>query len=672
MNFLKLSLFSALCFGFFFIYAVTTMDGDDIGPEISVYNGSELKWEEGNRDFFVMFKSLLDRKNDTYNIGSDGKLNKLNPQADSCKEAATFELSDFHLPPDAYVTDAFLIWNAAQPVAKLTELTDNSVNLKFTDSSGNLIIDKEITAPVHNKLDGEKSFDFESFAGIRQYPNIDYTAPEDGEMGYYTYRVNITDIFEEVHATGRDSGLAGSRDALLGKWEVSGLDCATDDFPYLRGTTLVSNWSIFFVYTSSSAGVKPKKIYVYNGFKDYQDKYQDILVHGFKFPNNPSIRLTILSSEGDSANYVANSTNHKIPEGLKFRSDASLNWVPAFNICHPHREPYAFAGKGYDDIFNSISSVFGWNSTTPFCIGGRIDSPGEVDIASAEYAIDVDTFLINSLDFPGYLNEGDTDIEIQLNMNNDVVYTNMMIVSLDTAPADFDIPEQSEKNFCSCSSKENSVCSDSPFYYTIKVQNWSEKSANGVVVTDVLPKEIEYVAGTTEIASLFDETGAGIDWTGINDGTGGAFPLEAGYYVADSLEPCNFEICLESYMIRFKVKPRAGLPKNAVIKNTALISDNAGITYRTNSDVPLRLVFDTGCPKTDACSSPDRCLSSCGGCSTGGIDDTDTASDDENGSSGNDEIGNNTDSDKNDSEIFSEDDGTGCGIVMVKYPQLTL
>ncbi|HQI06189.1 MAG TPA: hypothetical protein PL195_13090, partial [bacterium] len=81
MNFFKLSMFSVVFLSVFFISAVTTMDGDDIGPEISVYSGSELKWEEGNRDFFVMFKSLLDRKNDTYNIGSDGKLNKLNPQA---------------------------------------------------------------------------------------------------------------------------------------------------------------------------------------------------------------------------------------------------------------------------------------------------------------------------------------------------------------------------------------------------------------------------------------------------------------------------------------------------------------------------------------------------------------------------------------------------------------
>ena len=665
MNFFKLSMFSVVFLSVFFISAVTTMDGDDIGPEISVYSGSELKWEEGNRDFFVMFKSLLDRKNDTYNIGSDGKLNKLNPQADSCKESATFELSDFHLPPDAYVTDAFLIWNAAQPAAKLAELTDNSVHLKFTDSSGNVIIDKEITAPVHNKLDGEKSFDFESFAGIRQYPNIDYTAPEDGEMGYYTYRVNITDVFEEAHAAGRDSGISDSRNALLGKWEVSGLDCATDDFPYLRGTTLVSNWSIFFVYTSSAPGVKPKKIYVYNGFKDYQDKSQDILVKGFKFPNDPSIRVTILSSEGDSANYVANSTDHKIPEGLKFRSDISLNWAPVFNICHPHREPYAFAGKGYDDIFNSISSVFGWNSTTPFCVGGRIDSPGEVDIATAEWAIDVDTFLLNSFDFPGYLNEGDTDIEIQLNMNNDVVYTNMMIVSLDTAPANFDIPEESEKNFCSCSSKQNSICSDSSFYYTVKVENWSEKSAGGVVVTDKLPQEIEYVAGTTEIASLFDETGAGINWTAIADGPGGSFPLESGYYVDDSLEPCSFESCPESYLIRFKVKPKAGLPKNAAIKNTAIISDSAGVTYRTNSDVPLRLVFDAACPETAECSAPDRCSPSCGGCGTDGTDDNGNGSDDDKGTSGTDDSENDSKEELNDSGNIPEDEETGCAIIVI-------
>ncbi|HQO91106.1 MAG TPA: hypothetical protein PLX56_02155 [bacterium] len=43
MNFFKLSMFSVVFLSVFFISAVTTMDGDDIGPEISVYSGSELK-----------------------------------------------------------------------------------------------------------------------------------------------------------------------------------------------------------------------------------------------------------------------------------------------------------------------------------------------------------------------------------------------------------------------------------------------------------------------------------------------------------------------------------------------------------------------------------------------------------------------------------------------------
>ena len=666
MKLLKQSLFLLIFFLFFFITAEISQDGKDIGPEISVYNGLELKWEEGNRDFFVMFKSLLDRKNDTYNIQGDGSFNKLNPQADSCKESAAFELSDFHLPADAYVTDAFLIWNAAQPVEDLNELTDNSVNLKFTDSYGNVIIEREITAPVHNKLDGEKSFDFESFAGIRQYPNEEYTELVPGEMGYYTYRVNITDVFEEVHSAGRDSGHTDSRDSLLGKWEVSGLKCAEDAFPYLRGTTLVSNWSIFFVYTSSSPGVKPKKIYVYNGFKDYQTTSQDITVQGFKFPDDPSIRVTILSSEGDSANYVANSTTHTIPEGLKFRSDPSLNWAPVFNICHPHREPFAFAGKGYDDIFNSISSVFGWNADAPFCVGGRVDNPGEVDIPTAEWAIDVDTFLINSFDFPGYLNKGDTDIEIQMNMNNDVVYTNMMIVSLDTAPADFDIPDELEKNYCSCSDEKNSVCPDTYFYYTIKVQNWGEKEANGVFVTDRIPLETEYVAGTTEIASVFDEFGAGVNWIKIKDNPDGTSQLETGYYVADSLAPCSLDFCPESYLLRFKVKVKPELPKNSAIRNLALISDNDGVTYKTNSDVPLRLVFDASCPANTECSEPDKCNPACGGCGSeedGSENKTDDSEGDETSGSEKKEDDKNTESNTSDDSTTDED--IGCAVIIV-------
>lgn len=604
--------------------AVVTSDGVEIGPGISTFEGRELKWEEGSRDFFVMFKSLLDRKSETYGMDKTGKDNKLNPQPDSCRDSSTFRLEGFRLPDDAYVTDAFLIWMGAQPAAELAGPTDNSVHLAFKDTTGQITLERDITAQQQYGLDGAKSFGFESVAGIRKIVNADHTALIDAEVGYYTYRVPVTDFFEEIHKKGREAGFGLSRDALAGEYTVSGLACADDVVPYKQNTTMVNMWAIVFVYTSSDPAMKPKKIYMYNGLNDYQNKTTAIKVQGFKLPADPLVRLTIMSAEGDSANYVADA-DHMIPEGLDFRGDPSLGWAPVFNICHPHREPFAFNSKGYDDIFNSISSFFNWNTKDVYCIGGKETAPGEIDPLKAEWALDVDTFLINNSDFPGHLVDGDTDIEIQLRANNDVFYTNLMVVSLDTKPANFDIPEQPEKNFCSCSKKEKSFCMESPLVYTIRVQNWGEQAARNVTVQDVLPAEVEYVAGTTEIASTFDSDGSGTDWTAIADGEGGAFPLQEPYLVTDSLKPCSYSDCEQSYMIRFRAKPSSDLPKHAVIVNKAVIADGSGMRYYTNSDVPVRLVSDTACATAAECASPDLCDPACGGCGT--VSETKTGQD---------------------------------------------
>ena len=89
-----------------------------IGPNVSKYRGTDLKWEDGAFGYHVMFKSLIENKE------PESQSQAGNPQGDTCKPASTYTLDMTHIPADAIIEDAYLVWTAAQPVAKINDITD--------------------------------------------------------------------------------------------------------------------------------------------------------------------------------------------------------------------------------------------------------------------------------------------------------------------------------------------------------------------------------------------------------------------------------------------------------------------------------------------------------------------------------------------------------------------
>ena len=237
-----------------------------------------------------------------------------------------------------------------------------------------------------------------------------------------------------------------------------------------------------------------------------------------------------------------------------------------------------------------------------------------------EYAMDVDTFILSSKDaeFAPHLIKGDQFLNFKIGANQDQIYTNLIVVSIDTKSPKFDIPKNPEtpdgreKSFCTCSTVDDSICSDRPFYFTIKVENWGENIADKVTVSDELPRTVDYIAGTTEILRTKDgQTG---QWEPIDD-VNGEFPLKNGYQVMDSMYYCDKDAftCTDKALIRFKVKPIDSLQKNETVDNTATITDTSGILYYSNSSIPLRLK-QSDCPPVTECAEPPK--EQCGG--TGG------------------------------------------------------
>ena len=121
-----------------------------------------MSWEDGGQDFFVMFNSNLD---DKIKLSDD---EKTNPQGDTCLDSSSFTLNNFHIPEDAIIEKAYLVWMGAVDPAKLNDPTDNKVHLAFKQTNDpNVEYANDILSGEEGKgkkLNTAPSFDFE---GIR-------------------------------------------------------------------------------------------------------------------------------------------------------------------------------------------------------------------------------------------------------------------------------------------------------------------------------------------------------------------------------------------------------------------------------------------------------------------------------------------------------------------------
>ena len=606
------------------LFAVIGQNGISIAPD-----GTLLKWEEGAWDFFIMHKSVLERSPEhNAEINDDGTPGEdpSNPQADSVVDPAvgtTYTLTSKHIPPDADVSRAFLIWLADVDPYSLDQPTKNSVTLTFTNSADpTLTYSQEVKASYQGDIsrDNKGVFEYEavrdSVAPQLTDKNGNY-CPSDtaGYTGYYTYRVEVSDFMKKIVQMGEERGMEPG-EALYGDYNVKGIE-SSNHCLYMKQSSMAGGWALPFVYTSSN--IRAKKIYFYHGLEAYQSKNALITVSGFELPDEAIIRLGLVVFEGDPGRArVSNGITTLPPEGLSISGFANPNdYKILFNNCNPPKtEPL-----NYTEIYNSISSIFGWEDETETCIGNP-DNP--LDQSNPiEYAIDADTFLVDSryAPFDTMFNKGDMQFGLKIGANQDQILTNFLVVSVDTKAPQFDIPDGREKNYCSCAKEADTVCFDRPFYYTIKVQNWGENFAYNVKVQDKLPPQVDYVPGTTEIATKINDQGYGTDWETVPD-VDGKFPFDEPRLVTEKLKYCNSSTatCEENVWIRFAVRPKSELSKNEVIKNSATIFSEDGpttYTYYTNSSIPLRLKQGT-CPAVSECELPPKM--ECGGVKIEGND----------------------------------------------------
>ncbi|MBQ3368595.1 hypothetical protein IJG44_06775 [bacterium] len=579
-----------------------TTDQDEPGDEDpGVSNGEgqmiggkpAMSWEDGGQDFFVMFNSNLD---DKIKLSDD---EETNPQGDTCLDSSSFTLNNFHIPEDAIIEKAYLVWMGAVDPTKLNDPTDNKVHLAFKQTKDpNVEYANDILSGEEGKgkkLNTAPSFDFE---GIRFKQDVTLGCTKDQientemEIGYFTYRVDVTDFFNEIYEINKNAGHQEGTGEYYGTYTFSDLDC-TDHDAYLCKTTMVSAWSLFFIYRSKN--IRPKKIYFYNGLAYVYGKASDIEVSGFELPLNPAVRLTTMIAEGDPS---LTDPNVETLEGIFLRGQNATSSYKLNNKCNPITSTYV-------EVYNSKSSIVNWDPDADKdnliqCIeGGVEDSESHTKY---NFGVDVDTFRLDSekeINLQEHLEKGNTSMNIKLSVNQDAIFTNYMVLSVDIKGSDFDIPDEDEKYFCACPASDPNakdyycpyVNKSKEFYYLVKVQNWGKDETKAVTISDELDAQLDYVPGTTEYATKFNDKGDGTNWMVIPDKDGNKFPLSgSGFKLADKMMPCDKNSCPNKILVRYKVRPKTGIAKNYVFSNIALIKDEKSETpYKTNTSYPLKL-----------------------------------------------------------------------------------
>lgn len=530
-------------------------------------------FDQGGTDYILFGNTLLEDGKTINGVQEDR-------QGDTCVTGSSYSLTAGDIPSDAEPLKAYLVWTGAVDPAKLDEPTDHTVHLSFLREDG-YAYETDIAAGAAPRYLGDTGDPF-AFESVHFTADVlvgcSETAPgtvATAELAYFTYRVDATAFFERILL---DNELAGapllSGQALAGEYAVIDLDCTDHDI-YRCSTLMVSNWALFIVYHSEEL-LPPKNIYLYPGFAFLKGESVDVHLGGATLTADAPVRMTMLSSEGDPALMTARDGF----ETVSVLGTEGATVVPITGDCDP-------ADDAFNEVWDSRRSFFALSESGEYCAAsgdGAYTFGLDIDRWSLDPATDTRLAEIFSEDGDG--------IDIRFRFAADEVLTNLLVLSTERPGFDFDIPGADELRDCSCAPEgtRDTFCEGEPLYALLTVENWGETAAGSVYVqVDYDRSVFDYVPGSTEIATQFDNAGNGANWRIFLDGPVGAFPLAEPDLIANRLDSflATSDTAL-SYLIRFQLLPKSGLPKNTVGKISALISDTNS-SYRVNHNLPLRL-----------------------------------------------------------------------------------
>ena len=329
-------------------------------------------------------------------------------------------------------------------------------------------------------------------------------------------------------------------------WNFGDMDVSVEP-QYRLDTTMLGAWAAVIIYRSP--GITRKRLYLYKDFTRMQCGRIALTPAGFETPAGAEAKITYFVGEGDEGVYGTEPT------------------CPA-----PYQtEGLFFNGTQLSDANNPADNPY--NSTR------STNVIPEVGCETQVYSLDLDTYDVSSL-----LSPGDTSATVWLDTGRDVIFSNFLMVSIDTKPPSFDIPDMPEKT---CSVPDDGFVSPGDaFEYTITVQNHGEDVAFDVTVQDEIPQYTKYVCNSTYLKAPDGSEQQ------IPDRGSCICPLTGeGITIASRLD--QYIVNHETYEVRFSVTllgEESGVTKETLIYNDARINSSNGFeAYVTNGGIPVRL-----------------------------------------------------------------------------------
>lgn len=488
-------------------------------------------------------------------------------QGDTCVDRSTVTLSYSEFFTEAVVVKAYLIWMGAVDPAKLDEPTDDTVHLSFTRPDGYTREADIVAGDMPRYLgDAGDPFLFDSIRFAAEVP-VGCSESEPGvmttaELAYFTYRVEVTDLFTAIAADNRAAVIPlENGEAFYGDYTVSGLECTQDDV-YRCSTLMVSNWALFIAYEDRQ---RPQKIALYPGFALEKEIALSATFSGLDIPADPWIQMSLLAAEGDPR------PDDGGAEGLFLWDEAWQEKRSINDDCDPN-DP---VGREIWDSRFTVSWYSEKNGIEGYC-DNRVG-------ATYTYGLDIDRWdLDGSVDpeIGQFLPVGTTDMNLSFHFSSDEVLTNLFVITTYAPLSMFDNPGKEEMRNCPCAAEEGRevFCAGEPQYFLITVENWGNGVAEEVYLLAKYNAEVfDYVPDTTEIATEFDQKGDGLNWQRLLDGPDGLFPLADPNLIANKMSSFKADPQgSDSYLIRFQLRPKKELPKNAVGEVSASVSDQDG------------------------------------------------------------------------------------------------
>ena len=168
-------------------------------------------------------------------------------------------------------------------------------------------------------------------------------------------------------------------------------------------------------------------------------------------------------------------------------------------------------------------------------------------------------------------------------------------LSADEPVSPYDIPGKPEMEICSCVEESGYYDPDEPFFITVVIANFGEEVLENVKISLMPGVEcVIYLPQTSEISrrSNFSENHK---WEKVPDNFSQEnkiteiFPFTENFKITDALAPCENESSnCENIMIRFQHHVFGACPK-FFAQFQAVIADDTGKPYKTNSSIPLKI-----------------------------------------------------------------------------------